>query len=264
MSYKEVSEMSEVTQESYPEGYMVSHGAGGPGAVLEDLVDFEKLKSQTQKKLIIQESEHDASEVISNIESAAKRETGDEFLRNFFIKFGMKKTLDSFQTEWFELKTKGELNLDIMPEIPQVYRENIELSNVLTQLQKEVDEARIIAEKSRSTYDKLMKQRDFQKINHRRVQQEKQKLNNDIGKLKKKYEDYQATYEQLSTKYENAVKEKMLMKLEKDRLKAKVDNIESNLAQMKNEGQDSPGKAPKTNDVSRVDLNASPTKTQLS
>lgn len=49
--------MSEVTQESFPEGYMVSHGAGGAGAVLEDLVDFEKLKQQTQKKLVIMESE---------------------------------------------------------------------------------------------------------------------------------------------------------------------------------------------------------------
>ena len=59
--------------------------------------------------------------------------------------------------------------MDTMPAIPKVYKENIELSNVLTSLQKEVDEARIIAEKSRSTYDKLRKQRDFQKINHRRV-----------------------------------------------------------------------------------------------
>lgn len=37
-SYKEVSEMSEVTQESFPEGYIVSTR----GAV-EDLVDFDKL-----------------------------------------------------------------------------------------------------------------------------------------------------------------------------------------------------------------------------
>ena len=120
--------------------------------------------------------------------------------------------------------------MDQMPEIPKVYKENIELSNVLTQLQKEVDEARIIAEKSRSTYDKLRKQRDFQKINHRRVQQEKQKLNNDIGKLKNKYESFQDTFEALSNKYESAIKEKMLMKLEKDRLAAKVDNLESSLA----------------------------------
>ena len=44
LSYKEVSEMSEVTQESYPEGYIVSHAAT---AAVEDLVDFEKLKQQT-------------------------------------------------------------------------------------------------------------------------------------------------------------------------------------------------------------------------
>ena len=94
---------------------------------------------------------------LEDAENAGKVESGDEFLRNFFIKFGMKKTLDSFQSEWFELKTKDQLDVSAMPEIPEVYRENIELSNVLTQLQKEVDEARIIAEKSRSTYDKLMK-----------------------------------------------------------------------------------------------------------
>lgn len=215
--------MSDITQESYPEGYMVAHAGS---QAIEDLVDFGKLKQQTQQKLQIAESE--TGEELSQISASAK-EDADEFLRNFFIKFGMQKTLTSFQQEWFELRTKGELDKNQMPEIPKVYKENIELSNVLTQLQKEVDEARIIAEKSRSTYDKLRKQRDFQKINHRRVQQEKQKLNNDVGKLKKKYEDYQGQFEMLSTKYENAIKEKMLMKLEKDRLLAKVENLEANL-----------------------------------
>ena len=95
-----------------------------------------------------------------------------------------------------------------------------------------MDEARITAEKARSTYDKLRKQRDFQKINHRRVQQEKQKLNTDIGKLKKSYEQYQEIFKTLSANYETAVKEKMLMKLEKDRLLAKVENLESNLKQI--------------------------------
>ena len=155
-SYKEVSEISEVTRESYPEGYIVDQ----TGGAIEDLVDFDKLKEQTENKLTIKESEQDPDEEQSQI-SASRAEDGDEFLRNFFIKFGMKKTLDSFQTEWFELKTRGELDLDQMPEIPAVYKANIELSNVLTQLQTEVDEARIIAEKSRSTYDKLRKQRDF-------------------------------------------------------------------------------------------------------
>merc|ERR1711935_796298 len=206
------------------------------------------------------ESEMDPNERLSQVDTA-RSEAGDEFLRNFFIKFGMKKTLDSFQQEWFELKTKGEPDLAQMPEIPPVYKENIQLSNVLTQLQKEVDEARIIAEKSRSTYDKLTKQRDFQKINHRRVQQEKQKLNQDIGKLKKKYEEYQTTYEQLSNKYESAVKEKMLMKLEKDRLIAKVENLEANLAQLEYADGGGGAGAAKKSEASQLELGQSPTKT---
>ncbi len=84
---------------------MVSHG--GQAAAIEDLVDFEKLKQQTLKKLKILDSEHDPNDQI-DIQTI---ETADEFLRNFFIKFGMKKTLDNFQQEWFELKTKGELDL---------------------------------------------------------------------------------------------------------------------------------------------------------
>ena len=52
-SYKEVSEMSEVTQESYPEGYIQTQPGGN---ALEELVDFDKLVEMTQKKLKIQES----------------------------------------------------------------------------------------------------------------------------------------------------------------------------------------------------------------
>ncbi len=107
--------------------------------------------------------------------SSSAQEQGDEFIRNFFIKFGMRKTLETFQQEWYELKAKVSLPTNL-PEIPEIYRKNAELSDELACLQEELDEARIIAEKARSTYDKLRKQRDFQKINHRRVQQEKQKL----------------------------------------------------------------------------------------
>jgi len=38
----------------------------------------------------------DPNERISEVGSSYKEEC-DEFLRNFFIKFGMKRTLDSFQ-----------------------------------------------------------------------------------------------------------------------------------------------------------------------
>lgn len=117
--------------------------------------------------------------------TSAQGEQSDEFIRNFFIKFGMRRTLEAFQQEMCEHKANARLPKSL-PEIPEIYRKNAELSDELAVLQEELDEARIIAEKARSTYDKLRKQRDFQKINHRRVQQEKQKLGTDQAKQQKK------------------------------------------------------------------------------
>jgi len=57
----------------------------------------------------LQIAESETGEELSQISASAK-EDADEFLRNFFIKFGMQKTLTSFQQEWFELRTKGELD----------------------------------------------------------------------------------------------------------------------------------------------------------
>lgn len=54
------------------------------------------MKAQTEKKLQIADPEQSEQLPADTIEKAAKLESGDEFLRNFFIKFGMKKTLDSF------------------------------------------------------------------------------------------------------------------------------------------------------------------------
>ena len=47
-------------------------------------------------------------------------------------------------------------------------------------LKGELDKAIIVAEKAKSTYDKLLKERDFHKMHHQRVQQEKKRLNGDI------------------------------------------------------------------------------------
>lgn len=124
------------------------------------------------------------------------------------------------------MKAQGTLDVSQMPKIPPVYQQNQQLSDKLAVLQEELDEARIIAEKARSTYDKLRKQKDFQKINHRRVQQEKARLNTEALKNKKTYEQLQEEFDLYSGKYEVALKEKMLLKLEKDRLVAKVENME--------------------------------------
>ena len=65
--------------------------------------------------------------------AASSTEHSDEFIRNFFIKFGMRKTLEAFQQEWSEHKAKGKLP-STLPAIPEIYRKNAELSDELAAL----------------------------------------------------------------------------------------------------------------------------------
>ena len=78
----------------------------------------------------------------------------------------------------------------------------------------------------RATFERLQKERDFHKIHHCRVQQEKLKLNKSLEGLKKTHEKYEDRYDGLSKKYERAMKEKMLLKLEKEKLVKNNANLE--------------------------------------
>ena len=46
----------------------------------------------------------------------------------------MRKTLESFQQEWYELKANGKLDTSSLPQIPEIYRKNAELSDELAVL----------------------------------------------------------------------------------------------------------------------------------
>jgi hypothetical protein len=144
-SYREISDLSEATEDNVP----------GEGKRQDELDDYERLMAGTQKSALHMHEEPEGSDSVGG--KGKKAELADEFLRNFFIKFGMKTTLENFQQEWFEKKAQGKLDLSKIPDIPQIYRKNAELTDELQVLQEELDEARIVAEKARSTYDKLRK-----------------------------------------------------------------------------------------------------------
>ena len=109
-SYKAISELSDATEDVQAESAADSD--------LDEIGDYQALCEATQQKLKI------LSDSQSEVSSRRGAEVADEFLRNFFIKFGMKKTLESFQTEWYELKAQGELDTSKMPPIPPIYRRN--------------------------------------------------------------------------------------------------------------------------------------------
>mmetsp|Transcript_21956 Transcript_21956/g.60940 ORF Transcript_21956/g.60940 Transcript_21956/m.60940 type:complete len:573 (+) Transcript_21956:173-1891(+) len=150
----------------------------------------------------------------------------DDFIRNFLIKMGMMRTLEQFESEWYELKAAGQLPADV-GQVPDSYIHTRVLEDEVAILRQEVTEAKSIASKAHETWDRFRKERDFHKMHHKRVVQEKNMMVKDMKRLKKHYNLYEPTIEELRHKYEVAMKEKMLMKLERDRLLAKVEALQS-------------------------------------
>ncbi|XDV39022.1 hypothetical protein PO909_008321 [Leuciscus waleckii] len=157
-------------------------------------------------------------------------EVVDDFLRNYLVKMGMKRTLDCFQTEWFEMIHKGLIKTDQMDFVPDAYTHNQLLENELKNIQRERDSYKQAAFEAGETIVKLQRERDFHRMQHKRLVQEKDRLIEDIKKLKKHYASYEPALRQLNDKYQTAVRQKMLVSLERDRAFSQVQNLDSDFA----------------------------------
>lgn len=156
-------------------------------------------------------------------------EVVDDFLRNFLVKMGMSKTLDCFQAEWYEMVQRGLLKTELVEFVPDAYTHNQLLDNELKNVQRERDSYRQAAFKASETLVKLQKERDFHRLQHKRVVQEKNRLVEDIKRLKKHYASYEPALRQLSDKYQVALKQKMLISLERDRASGQAQSLEATL-----------------------------------
>jgi len=162
----------------------------------------------------------------------------DDFFRNFLLKHGLKHSLEVFQTEWYELQATGKLKGSETQIVPDLYSRNQGLYEEVVVLRDELEKARLVASKAKETWDKFRKERDFHRMHHRRIVQEKNKLIVDLKRLKKHYEQYEPTLTELRHKYEVAMKEKMLMRLERDRFLAKAESLQKQLQQAQETSKD--------------------------
>ena len=167
-------------------------------------------------------------------QTAVRPSVVDDFIRNFLIARKMDRTLDSFNTEWYEKQAKGQLKAEDIGVVPDIYMRNLELDEQVKTLQIEVEKMKEIASKAQGTWDKFRKERDFHRMHHKRVVQEKNKLVVDMKRLRKHYSAYEPTMAQLREKYELAMKEKMLMRLERDRMSSKVEQLEAHVRTVEN------------------------------
>jgi WD40 repeat protein len=165
----------------------------------------------------------------------------DDFFRNFLTKHGMNRSLESFQSEWYEMQQTGKFKDAESNIVPDIYSRNQGLSDELSLLRQELDSARMIASKAKQSWDKFRKERDFHRMHHRRVVQEKNRLIIDLKRLKRHYEQYEPTLTELRHKYEVVMKEKMLMRLERDRFLSKAESLQKQLTQVQHDFKDEAG-----------------------
>lgn len=169
------------------------------------------------------------TEVVTEVKPSAI----DDFIRNFLLKMGMMQSLDTFNTEWYELQAKkmttGQDDGTGFDEVPDVYLQNQRLEMELKLMAEEVSKYKSIADKAQGTWNKFRKERNFHRTNHQRVVQEKKRLVVDMKRLKKHYEGFEPALQQLQGKFQAALKEKMLMSLERNRLRASTKSLNATI-----------------------------------
>lgn len=166
------------------------------------------------------------AESLSNAITQIRPSVVDDFVRNFLIKAGMKKSLDVFNTEWFALQSKGKLPKELSIPVPDIYLRNEELDQQTKQLREQVERMQVVSQRAEATWDKFRRERDFHRMHHKRVVQEKNKLVDDIRRLRNHMRSYEPAIDELKRRHETAMKEKMLTKLERDRLRTRVKVLE--------------------------------------
>lgn len=139
-------------------------------------------------------------------------EVVDDFLRNQLRKAGLRRTLEIFESEWSN----------------KLLRETQTLPDALTHrqlLQSELDAVRgetdILKQKvlaEGETMARMQRERDFHRLQYKRVAEEKNKLIEDLKQLKKHLGSYEPALKQLEDKYQTALRQKTHISLEKDRI----------------------------------------------
>ena len=74
----------------------------------------------------------------------------------------------------------------------------------------------------------MKKERDYHRMHHNRVAQEKNRLITDIKRMKAHYDTYEPLIKQIKDKYDIALRDKVVNQLERDRAVAELNSIKKN------------------------------------
>lgn len=189
--------------------------------------DFQYEEVSVDDDWSLTEGEEDLEATVKAIQTQAEASTGsgserseavDVFLRNFLSQMGMKETLDCFQTEWTEMKQKGQLDTERVGVVPDWYMRNQRLDSELRNAHREMEQYRLAACAAAETLVRAQRARDFHRMQHKRVVQEKNMLIEQIKKTKDQCSSYEPAIKRMNEKHQALMRQTMRVTLERDKV----------------------------------------------
>ncbi|XP_042364652.1 sperm-associated antigen 16 protein [Plectropomus leopardus] len=168
-------------------------------------------------------------------------EAVDDFLRNFLRRVGLSRTLSSFEAEWFSSAQKRLTETLKMAAtgvlfIPDALTHRQLLHSELETVRRETEQLGQEVLVAGESLVRMQRERDFHRLQYRRVAEDKNRLIEDFKQLKKHLESYEPALRQLEDKYQAALRHKMLISLEKERAQNTTDaRLTQENSQMKRE-----------------------------
>ncbi|XP_044029797.1 sperm-associated antigen 16 protein [Siniperca chuatsi] len=187
-------------------------------------------------------------------------EAVDDFLRNLLRRAGLRRTLSSFEAEWYgsaqklltETVTVAATGILF---IPDALTHKQLLQSELDTVRRETDLLRQQVLTAGESLVRMQRERDFHRLQYRRVAEDKNRLIEDFKQLKKHLESYEPALRQLDDKYQAALRQKMLISLKQDRVQNTRDarlNQEKPLIKKENlRGSNSAEKSPAKSTTTR-------------
>ncbi|XP_069578053.1 sperm-associated antigen 16 protein-like, partial [Brachyistius frenatus] len=159
-------------------------------------------------------------------------EAVDDFFRNFLLRSGLIRTLNSFETEWYgsaqtllttTTTTTTAAAAAGVSFTPDALTHRQLLQNELDSVRRETQLLRQEVHAAGEVLVRVQRERDFHRLQTRRVAEDKNRLIHDYKQLKKLLESYEPALRHLEDKYQAALRQKMLLSLEKERVQNTTD-----------------------------------------
>mmetsp|Transcript_10407 Transcript_10407/g.26694 ORF Transcript_10407/g.26694 Transcript_10407/m.26694 type:complete len:624 (+) Transcript_10407:85-1956(+) len=185
----------------------------------------ESLQDTLQQVRMAEVQNAATSKLAEPVGSVDRPELAQDFIRNFLLKKGMVKTFQAFQLEWYDMVQSGTLKPDPQETVPDCYVDNLRLEAAVTAAQQQLADQLNKTAAAQSTAATLKKERDFHRISHRRVKEEKRNLLATTRRAEAHAEEMQTELAGMRDKYTRTLRQKTTATLSLERSQKEVDEM---------------------------------------